>query len=90
MRELINKARSLALFLWDVIIPRFITEDVALSGSGPEWEDYFIVCSMADVAAGEEHDAVATVDAFQFLGMGITYRIWNFRPWPAAKERSNG
>lgn len=78
---MIDKIKTAARFAWDVLVPRFITEDVALSGSGTEWEDYEIVCCIADVQPGERFDAVATVDSFQFLGIGITYRIGNFRLW---------
>lgn len=77
---------AIALFVWDFIIPRFITEDVALRyvpGCDPaDWGAYEIVCSLSDVEPGEVFDAVATVDAFSFLFFGITYRIGNFRAWP--------
>lgn len=72
-------------FLIDILVPRFITEDVALSFSGhgaaTDWGNYAIVCSMADVGPDEWFDGVATVDSFQFLGFGVTYRIGNFRRW---------
>lgn len=71
----------------DWLVPRFITEDVALeyngAGDRADWNSYDIVCSMEDVSYGERFDGVATVDAFQFFGCGITYRIGDFRNWPA-------
>lgn len=69
--------------VFDILIPRFISEDVAMEyiGNGRGWEDYRIACRLSDVLPGEQFDGVATVDAFQILGVGITYRIGNFRPW---------
>lgn len=83
---MIQKIKAAAQFAWDVLIPRFITEDVAIErvGGGNTWDAFAIVCSMADVQPGERFDGIATVDSFQFLGMGITYRIGNFRPWEQA------
>lgn len=79
----IAKVKSVLLFLWDFIIPRFVTEDVALDkfAPGEGWDKFEIVCPLRDALPGEEFDAIATVDAFQFLGFGITYRIGNMRPW---------
>lgn len=83
---MIEKIKSAARFAWDVLVPRFITEDVAIErvGDGSSWDDFMIVCSLADVDPGERFDGIATVEAFQFLGIGVTYRIGNFRPWGAA------
>lgn len=88
---MIAKLKSTAIFALDIIVPRFITEDVALRYVGDdfttdwtEWSAYEIACSMSDVETNERFDGVATVDAFQFLGFGIAYRIGNFRPWGQA------
>lgn len=84
MDKFITGAKAFLLFAWDLIIPRFITEDVALNHiSGPKDEiaSYEIACSLCDVFPGEAFDAVATVDAFQFLGFGITYRVGEARPF---------
>lgn len=72
------------LFAADLLIPRFITEDVALQrvSPGDDWDDFEIVCSMADVQPGEVFGGIAEADSFTWLGMGVTYRIGNFRPWP--------
>lgn len=80
---MIEKIKAAARFSWDVLVPRFITEDVAMEriGDGFSIKDFAPVCSVADVVPGESFDAIATVDAFQFLGMGFAYRIGNFRPW---------
>ena len=77
---------SFLRFALDILIPRFITEDVALAfmggGAIDNVDSYAIVCAMADIEPGERFDAIATVDAFQFLGFGMTYRIGNVRLWP--------
>ena len=85
---LLDKAKAAGLFLWDFLIPRFITEDVALRYVGDdftatwsEWDDYEIACSLMDVEPGECFDGIPTVDAFQFLGFGMAYRIGEFRPF---------
>lgn len=88
MVDLFDRAITTLLFALDFIVPRFITEDVALRYVGDpvtsnwsEWRDYEIACSLADVQPGEEFDGIGSVDAFQFLGFGLTYRVWNFRPF---------
>ena len=88
MLDLFDKAITTLLFALDFIVPRFITEDVALRYVGnpvmssfSEWGDYEISCSLDDVQPGEEFDGIGSVDAFQFLGFGLTYRVGNFRPF---------
>ena len=80
---MIEKIKSAALFAWDVLIPRFITEDVAIRriGMGSGWSDFEIVCAMSDVEFWETFDGIATVDSFQIFGVGFSYRIGNFREW---------
>lgn len=75
-------------FAADILIPRFITEDVALMrvGPGSGWDDFEIACSMIDVQPGERFDGVASVDAFQWLGFGFAYRIGDFRVWVAKTD----
>lgn len=71
----------------DIFVPRFLTEDVALRFVGDDRTDlgsYDIVCCMNDVQPGEAFDAVATVDSFGWLNIGITARVRNVRPWPPA------
>lgn len=82
-KAVIEKIKNAAIFAWDVLVPRFITEDVAIKrvGNSSSWDEFEIVCSLADVDPGEQFDGIATVDCFQFLGIGISYRIGNFRPW---------
>lgn len=72
-------------FAAEILIPRFITEDVAMQkvAPGEGWDKFEIVCSMSDVQPGESFYGVAEVDSFTWLGFGMTYRIGNFRPWPA-------
>lgn len=85
MVDLLKKVKAAALFAWDVLVHRFITEDVALRCSVDhkphDWDSYEIQCCMADVEPSEVFDGIATVDSFQMFGFGITYRIGNFRPF---------
>ena len=69
----------------DLLIPRFLAEDVALEFIGADRNDidsYRIICAMSDIQPGEEYDAVAAVDSFGWLGFGVTYRVGECRPWP--------
>ena len=70
-----------------LLVPRVLTEDVALRFVGGDRTDlgsYDIVCCMNDVQPGDAFDAVATVDSFGWLNIGITARVRNVRPWPPA------
>ena len=80
---MIAAIKKAARFAWDYLIPRFITEDVAVAmvGSGDNWDAFEIVCSMEDVEPGERFDGIAEVDAFMWFGIGVTYRIGSFRKW---------
>lgn len=66
--------------LFDLLVPRFMTEDVALI----ECVDGFaIVCCMGDVEPGECFDAVATLRVFNLFGFGLwPEQIGEVRPWP--------
>lgn len=97
MVDLFDKAITTLLFALDFIVPRFITEDVALRYVGDpvapnmsEWGDYEIACSLADVQPGEEFDGIGSVDAFQFIGFGLVYRVGNFRPFKNPHEVGHG
>jgi len=92
MGKLLDRAKAALLFALDIAIPRFITEDVALERIDPgiAWESFDIACSLSDVQPGEVFDAIATVDAFQFLGFGITYRVGKARPFVNPYEVGNG
>lgn len=80
---MITKIKIVLLFALDILVPRFITEDVAMErvAPGSDFDCFDIACSMADVRPGEIFDCVATVDSFTWLGLGLTYRIGNFRSW---------
>lgn len=80
---MIAAIKKAARFAGDYLIPRFITEDVAVAmvGSGDNWDTFEIVCSMEDVEPGERFDGIAEVDAFMWFGIGVTYRVGNFRAW---------
>lgn len=83
---MITKIKTIILFALDILLPRFITEDVAMEqiAPGSGWDSFDIACSMSDVRPDEVFDGVATVDSFTWLGIGITYRIGNFRRWEDA------
>ncbi|WP_395503073.1 hypothetical protein [Ectopseudomonas mendocina] len=67
--------------LLDILLPRFITEEVALTDAGDHLE---IACSMADVKPGERFAAVATVRTLNLFGMGLfPTLIGEPREWPA-------
>ena len=70
-------------FLFDILVPRFVTEDVALEkvGPGSGWDAYDLVMPMRLVEPGEQFDGIAEADSFTWLGFGITYRVGNFRPF---------
>lgn len=78
-----NLILSLLRFLVDFLIPRLITEDVALEKvrPGTGLECYEIACLMTDVRPGEMFDAIATVDSVTWLGIGVTYRAGDLRPF---------
>lgn len=58
----------------DVIVPRFIREDVALEYND-EQEGWDIVCSVKDIQEGEEFEAFATVKSFNLFGYGLFPRM---------------
>ena len=76
----------------DIIIPRFLTEDVAcvwVPFPNEEWKDYpelqgyyDIVCSMADVYPEEEFDGIATVQTFNLFGLALfPKQVGEIKPW---------
>lgn len=90
----IKAAKAVGRFVWNYLIPHFETEDVALRYVGDditvdrhEWSSYEVVCPMSCVWIGEEFDGIAEAESFTWLGIGITYRIGNFRPWPKGLGR---
>jgi hypothetical protein len=52
----------------DWLIPRFITEEVALSYTK---DGYVPVCSMRDLSEGETPDATITMSSFNLFGFGL-------------------
>lgn len=52
----------------DVLIPRFMTEEVALADTG---DSYVIACSVVDLEPGEIPDAVATMRIFNLFGFAL-------------------
>lgn len=65
--------------LLDIIVPRFITEDVALEFDG---DHYMVVCCMADVRPGERFDGIGTMRTFNLFGVAIFPKhVGEVRPW---------
>jgi len=64
----------------DILLPRFITEDVALRDDG---DHLVIACALADVKPGEEFPAIATVRNFNLFGRALFPKIIGEpRDWP--------
>lgn len=53
----------------DILIPRFITEDVALRLN--ENDEYEVVCSMKDLGEYEQADAVMSMTSFNLFGLAL-------------------
>lgn len=66
--------------LLNILLPRFITEEVALRDAG----DHLVpACSMEDLRPGERFAAVATIRSFNLFGLAIFPRmIGPAREWP--------
>lgn len=65
--------------LFDIILPRFITEDVALHDNG---DCYEIVCCMSDIQEGERFDGIVTMRTFNLFGLAIfPKQVGEVRPW---------
>lgn len=67
---------KLMLKILDIIIPRFITEDLALIVIGKE---LWVLGRVVDIQPGETYNAVGTAKAFNFFGFGLFARITNIR-----------
>lgn len=55
-------------FLFDILIPRFITEEVALIKKG---ESYDVLCCMNDITGEDTYDAIGVSKCFTWLGFGF-------------------
>jgi hypothetical protein len=72
----VNLARIL-----DIVIPRFVTEDVAVKQVGRS-SMHEIVCSMKDIRPRERFDGIATYRMFNLFGFGFFQKqIGEVRPW---------
>lgn len=71
--------REILKHLLDLLMPSFITEDVALE----LLEDgYHPVCSMDDVRPGEQFDGIVAMRSFTWMGMAFAPKvIGEVRPW---------
>ncbi len=65
-------------FIFDILIPRFITEDIAVIYNETT-EDIFIICALSDVRLGEYYNYIATSRGFNFFGLSLFNTINNFR-----------
>lgn len=63
---------SFVLRLLDILIPRFITEEVACIDVGDHLE---IMCSASDLQPGEHCDSIVTVQTFNLLGFGLFPKV---------------
>lgn len=70
---------SFLRFAADRLVPRFLTEDVAVASRGDVPD---VVCSMLDIEPGEEFAGIATVRSFTWFGLCFLPRqIGAIRPW---------
>lgn len=66
-------------YLLDLLVPRFITEDVALEQLD---DGYHPVCCMDDVRPGERFDGIVAMRSFTWMGVAFAPRvIGEVRPW---------
>lgn len=64
----------------DWIVPRFLTEDVALHDAG---EHYEIVGPMKYLDPDERYDAVVSITSFNLFGSALFPKLaGEVRPWP--------
>ncbi len=69
--------------LLDVLVPRFLQEDVAPIDVGTHYE---IVCAISDLQPGEEYDAVATMQTFNFFGLALFPKmVGGVRPFQSSE-----
>lgn len=55
--------------LIDILIPRFLTEDVALRLN--ENNEYEVLCSIRDLGEWEQVDAVMSMTSFNLFGLAL-------------------
>ncbi|MNO80850.1 hypothetical protein D3C76_720700 [compost metagenome] len=71
--------------LLDILVPRFITEDVALINAYCDDCDHphlMPVCCLADVDPDEEFDAIGTMSCFNLFGWALFAKlVGDVRPW---------
>ena len=77
-------------YIYDILIPRFITEDVALLENE---KGYSIACSIDDVQDGEVFDAISTMSSLTWLGRSFFVKqvgpVRVFEVWKTASMRCN-
>ena len=61
--------------LYDIFVPRFVTENVAIFYTGPDEKDFEILCIEQDLNEFDSYDAIAKVKSFVFLGHGFFGRL---------------
>lgn len=78
-KELLAQVKSITHNIYDLIVPRFITEDCAVE----ELEDsYHVVMPMSCLYEGERYDGIATMQSFTWLGMAFfAKQVGDIRPW---------
>lgn len=64
--------KEFLMFLYDFLVPRIVTEDVAVNWDGDE---YTVVCPVKELEPYEEHMGVCKIKAFTWLGVGFFGRM---------------
>jgi hypothetical protein len=65
--------KNFLMFLWEILIPRIVTEDVAVNWEPDGTVD--IVCSVSGLYPDEKHMGVCSITSLSWLGYGFFGRI---------------
>lgn len=60
----------------DLVVPRFITEDVAFYNDGTQWIPMFPV---SELTPEDEYHAVGTIHSFNLFGYGIGGKVVDWK-----------
>ncbi|AIM51341.1 hypothetical protein HQ81_0190 [Dickeya phage phiDP23.1] len=74
------------IFLLDILIPRFIKEEVAFGLLGetedPEIDEYYPMCALKDIEEGEDVAMIGTMRSFNLFGFALFPKlIGELRPY---------
>jgi hypothetical protein len=65
------------VFMLDMLIPRFITEDVALIGT--ERYGFEILCALKYVEPDDDYNLIGRATVFNLFGLGLFPRLTHIR-----------